>query len=63
VCDWGSDAKVFSEFDASKFSFSVGQYPGHCSAGDKYTIRQALVYTYGTGKTVQATFSFNITIK
>lgn len=62
VISWGSDAKVFSEFDESNFTFSIGQYPGHCQSGDTYTIKQALVYEYETGKTVQATFTFNITI-
>jgi hypothetical protein len=63
VIAWGDDAKVFSEFDASNFSFSIGQYPGHSTVGDKYTIKQAMVYEYETGKTVQATFTFNITIQ
>ena len=63
VCPWGSEAKVFSEFDASAFSFKIGQYPKQCAAGDKYTIKQALVYEYETGKTVQATFVLNITLQ
>jgi hypothetical protein len=62
VIPWSSNAKVFSEFNESGFSFSIGQYPGHCQSGDTYTIKQALVYEYETGKTVQATFIFNITI-
>jgi hypothetical protein len=62
VCAWGGTAKVYSEYNASNFIFTIGQYPGHCSVGDKYTIKQALVYEYETGKTVQATFVFNITI-
>lgn len=63
VCPWGAEAKVFSEFDASAFSFSIGQYPKQCKAGDKYTVKQALVYEYEPGKTVQATFVFNITLE
>lgn len=63
VCPWGAEAKVFSEFDASAFSFSIGQFPKQCAPGDKYTIKQALVYEYETGKTVQATFVFNITLQ
>lgn len=63
VCNWGADGMVYSEFDASGYSFTIGQYPGHCASGDKYTIKQALVYEYETGKNVQATFVFNITIK
>jgi hypothetical protein len=63
VCSWGSDSKVYSEYDASGFTFTVGQYPGQCAVGDQYTIKQALVYEYETGKTVQGTFVFNITIQ
>jgi hypothetical protein len=63
VCGW-SDAtsRVFSEFAPAQLSFTVGQYPGRCTSGDKYTIKQALVYGYEAGKSVQATFVFNITI-
>lgn len=63
VCAWGTDAKVFSEYNASNFEFSLGQYPGHCASGDHYTIKQALVYEYESGKTIQAIFTFNITIE
>lgn len=63
VCEWGAEARLFSEFDESNFSFSIGQYPDQCSVGDEYTIRQALVYEYETNKSVQATFVFNVTIE
>lgn len=63
VCNWGADGRVYSEFNASAFTFDIGQYPGQCAVGDKYTIKQALVYEYESGKTAQATFVFNITIK
>ena len=63
VISWGTNARIFSEYDASAHVFSIGQYPGHSSVGDKYTIRQALVYEYETGKKVQATFVFNIKIE
>jgi hypothetical protein len=63
VCAWGAGSMVYSEFEETAFSFTLGQYPGHCKAGDKITVRQALVYEYETGKKVQATFVFNITIK
>jgi hypothetical protein len=64
VCGW-SDAtsRIFSEFTSAQLSFFIGQYPGRCTAGDQFTIRQALVYEYETGKKVQATFVFNITIQ
>jgi hypothetical protein len=63
VISWGVDAMVFSEYDAPNFAFNIGQYPGHCKKGDKFTVKQALVYEYETGKSVQATFVFNITIQ
>jgi len=63
VVSWGSNAKVFSEFNGSNFTFSIGQYPGHSVSGDQYIIKQALVYTYESGKTAQATFVFNIQIE
>ncbi|MGQ1947863.1 DUF4859 domain-containing protein [Geofilum sp. OHC36d9] len=62
VCGWGSEARLFSEFNASAFSFSIGQYPGQCVPGEQYSISQALVYEYESGKTVQATFIFNVII-
>jgi len=63
VCTYGDEAKVFSEFDRTNFTFSIGQYPGHCSSGNQFKIKQALVYSYATGKKVQVTFVFNITIE
>jgi hypothetical protein len=63
VCAWGADGMVYSEFAETTFTFTLGQYPGHCAAGDKFTIKQALVYEYEPGKTVQATFTFNIAIQ
>lgn len=63
VVNWGSNAKVFSEFNESNFTFSTGQYPAQAASGDQYTIKQALVYTYESGKTAQATFVFRIKIE
>ena len=64
VIGWGSanDSKLFSEFASANFEFTVGQYPGKSKAGDKYTVKEALVYTKD-GKTYQVTFVFNVTIK
>lgn len=59
---WGETSQVFAEFSATDFSFSIGQYPGHCQAGDKFTIREAMIYTKN-GKEYRATFEFNITVK
>ncbi|MDX8338983.1 DUF4859 domain-containing protein [Draconibacterium sp. IB214405] len=63
VIGWGSDndSKVFSEFAVSNFEFNIGQYPGKSSAGDTYTIKEALVYQKD-GTQYQVTFVFNITI-
>ena len=63
VTAWGSsnDSKIFVEFDASSMEFSIGQYPGKSSAGDKYTVKEALIYTKD-GKQYKAYFVFNITI-
>lgn len=63
VINWGSEAILYSEFDASNFTFTLGQYPTHVASGDQYTIKQALVYEYESGATVQATFVFNITLE
>lgn len=64
VIDWGTsnDSKIFSEFTASSFEFSIGQYPGKSKAGDKYTVKEAFVYTKD-GVQYLVTFVFNITIK
>lgn len=64
VCSyWDETSRLFSEFNKEGFVFNVGQYPGRCKTGDKYIIRQALVYEYETGRKVQATFVNNITIR
>jgi hypothetical protein len=63
VIAWGTMAMVYSEFTHTNWTFSLGQYPGHCTPGTTYTVKQALVYEYETGKTVQTTFVFKITIE
>lgn len=63
VCNWGNSAHVFSEFNKDKFVFQLGQYPGHCSTGEKHTIKQAFIYEYQNGQKVQATVIFNIVIQ
>ena len=59
---WGNDSKMFSEFTPGSFEFSIGQYPDLSSAGDQYTIKQALVYTKDDVQ-YQVTFVFNITMQ
>lgn len=56
-----NDSKLYSELSTS-FEFTIGQYPGKSKAGDKYTIKDAFVYTKN-GKQYQVTFVFNVTIK
>lgn len=59
-----SDAslKVFSEFDANNFVITMGQYPARTKKGDKYQIKQLLVYTMPSGNKVTVTFNNNLTI-
>lgn len=61
---WGSDndSKVYVEYDAANFNFSVGQYPGKSVSGDKYTVKEALIYTK-ENKQYRVTFVFNIIIQ
>lgn len=63
ICSWGDSAELFSEFNLSTLSFKLGQYPGHCSKGDKYNMKQILLYTPAMGTSIKATFLFNITIQ
>lgn len=62
VINWGTGATVWSEYNEKSFNFTLGQYPGHVKAGDKYTLKQAFVYTTSNNKSAQATFTFNVTI-
>ena len=59
---WGTESKLYSELSSSNFEFTIGQYPGKCKAGDKYTVKEVLVYTKG-GNAYQVTFVFNILLK
>ena len=58
---WASGV-LYSEFTPSALSFYIGQYPGRCSNGSKYTIRQALRYRTADSHYAVATFVFNVTI-
>lgn len=61
VCSWGTTARVYSECSEKKLSFNVGQYPGRCSAGSKFTIRQKMTRTDATdGKTRTVLYVFNV---
>ena len=63
VTSWGSDndSKLFVEYSASDYQFTIGQYPGKSKAGDKYTVKETMIYTV-SGTKYQATFIFNITL-
>lgn len=63
VTNWGNNSYIFSQLTASTLTFNIGQYPGKCTLGSTYTVRQALVYKpTGTGKTYQVTFVFKVKI-
>jgi hypothetical protein len=60
--NWGNSSYLFSELNKTSFVFNIGQYPNSCKEGDKFTIRQALVYKPDASKTYQVTFVFNVTV-
>lgn len=53
---------VYSEFDATSLTFTLGQQPGLCKNGDTYTIAQALRYRQSNTEEAKALFVFNIRI-
>ncbi|MBO4664843.1 MAG: DUF4859 domain-containing protein [Bacteroidaceae bacterium] len=59
VTNWGNNSYVFSEFDPSTLTFSVGQYPGLLAKGKDYKLTQALRYKLN-GQIATVTFVFNI---
>ena len=61
VCQYSSGT-VYSEFLPSSMTFYLGQYPGRCTEGKTYTVRQALRYRKNPKEYAQATFVFNITV-
>ncbi|GGH26599.1 DUF4859 domain-containing protein [Sphingobacterium alkalisoli] len=63
VTTWGATAVLFSEYNASAFSFNIGQYPGQAVKGEEYVIRQSLVYKDDNDDETQVTFRFNVTIE
>ena len=62
VVTWGNSSFIFSEFNATNFSFKVGQYPNVCNLNDEFTIRQVLTYTNSLGEKLRMVFVFNINI-
>ena len=61
VCPY-SNGYIYSEFTPQTMTFYVGQYPGKCPTGNKYTVRQALRYKKNAQETATAYFVFNVTI-
>lgn len=59
---WGNSSYLFSEFKKDNLVFNIGQYPNMCKEGDRFTIKQGLVYTPASGPSVTVTFVFNILI-
>lgn len=56
-------ARLYSEYQSDSFAFHIGQYPGRCQPGTRYTIRQGLRYKAPNGRYYLATFVFNVTMK
>ena len=63
VCNYDSNARIFSEFYPEKYGCYVGQYPGRLERGKTYTVRQAIIYTHTDGKEYRATMQVNLTVK
>ena len=61
VTTWGKNSVLFCDYYIDNVAFYIGLYPD-LTAGSKYTVKEALVYKTPAGKTVQATFIFNVSI-
>ncbi|MBO4822370.1 MAG: DUF4859 domain-containing protein [Prevotella sp.] len=53
---------IFSEFDPSALSFTIGQYPSRSAEGAQYTIRQTLRYRKNASSYANANFIFHVTV-
>ncbi len=53
---------IYSEFAPSGLSFTIGQYPGKCTEGSQYTIRQTLRYRKDASTYANANFIFHVTV-
>ena len=55
--------RLYSEFDATTYTFNIGQYPQVNTSGDSITIQQALTYVPSDGGTpARVVFRFNVCI-
>ncbi|SMG09223.1 DUF4859 domain-containing protein [Sphingobacterium psychroaquaticum] len=59
---WGDGARLFSEFKMADMAFDIGQFPDRNFAGDKFVIRQSLLYDSGSG-IVEVVFVFNVRVQ
>ncbi len=57
-----SNGYIFSEFDPSTLTFTIGQYPGKNAEGSEYTIRQTLRYRKDASTYANANFIFHVTV-
>lgn len=55
-----ASGRVFSEYEPSTMTFTLGQYPGRLREGQEFTIRQALQYRTAGGEKAVAMFVFHI---
>lgn len=53
---------LYSEFYPSLMTFSIGQYPGRCTTGSTYILRQTLYYRQNNKNSARANFVFQVTI-
>ena len=53
---------IFSEFQPSDLTFSIGQYPNRSKEGAQYTIRQTLRYRKNANSIADANFIFHVTV-
>ncbi len=56
-------ACIYSEYQPDGWAFHIGQYPGRCRPGNRYTVRQGLRYKAPNGRYYLVTFVFHVTIK
>ena len=61
VCEYAA-GYLYSEFDPSALSFSIGQYPNRLTVGQNYTIGQAIRYKQSSNKEAMARFIFHVHI-
>ncbi len=62
VANYDGTAAVFAEMYPATFKCNVGQYPARLTAGNTYTVRQAVVYKAPDGNTYRATMETHLTV-